>query len=123
MAEEDPDNARPKYKVARNEDQTSASKGVFSDIVEAEGFWRRLWEERGTGDENAEWLKEIELAISQRVPSPTLGAWTLETNEALKVTLKKRNWSAPGPDRVVNYWWKRACTLHEGVASAFKTIT
>ncbi|KAK2570691.1 hypothetical protein P5673_004379 [Acropora cervicornis] len=66
MAEEDPDNARPKYKVARNEDQTSASKGVFSDIVEAEGFWRRLWEERGTGDENAEWLKEIELAISQR---------------------------------------------------------
>ena len=63
MAEEDPDNARPKYKVARNEDQTSASKGVFSDIVEAEGFWRRLWEERGTGDENAEWLKEIELEI------------------------------------------------------------
>ncbi|KAK2549053.1 hypothetical protein P5673_030549 [Acropora cervicornis] len=58
MAEEDPDNAQ--YKVARNEDQTSASKGVFSDIVEAEGFWRRLWEERGTGDENAEWLKEIE---------------------------------------------------------------
>ena len=37
MAEEDPDNAQ--YKVARNEDQTSASKGVFSDIVEAEGFW------------------------------------------------------------------------------------
>ena len=123
MAEEDPDNARPKYKAARNEDQTSASKGVFSDIVEAEGFWRRLWEERGTGDENAEWLKEIELAISQRVPLPTVGTWTLETNEAVKVILKKRNWSAPGPDRVVNYWWKRACTLHEGVASAFKTIT
>ena len=123
MAEEDPDNARPKYKVARNEDQTSASKGVFSDIVEAEGFWRRLWEERGTGDENAEWLKEIELAISQHVPLPTVGTWTLETNEAVKVILKKRNWSAPGPDRVVNYWWNRACTLHEGVASAFKTIT
>ena len=77
MAEEDPDNARPKYKAARNEDQTSASKGVFSDIVEAEGFWRRLWEERGTGDENAEWLKEIELAISQRVPLPTVGTWGL----------------------------------------------
>ena len=123
MAEEDPDNARLKYKVARNEDQTSASKGVFSDTVEAEGFWRRLWEERGTGDENAEWLKEIELAISQRVPLPTVGTWTVETNEAVKGILKKRNWSAPGPDRVVNYWWKRACTLHEGFSSAFKTIT
>ena len=86
MAEEDPDNARPKYKVARNEDQTSASKGVLSDIVEAEGFWRRLWEERGTGDENAEWLKEIELAISQRVPSPTVGAWTLETTRRLRLS-------------------------------------
>ena len=68
MAEEDPDNARPKYKVARKEDQTSASKGVFNDLVEAEWFWRRLWEERGTGDKNAEWLKVIELAISQRFP-------------------------------------------------------
>ena len=63
------------------------------------------------------------MAISQRVPLPNVGTWTLETNEAVKVILKKRNWSAPGPDRVVNYWWKRACTLHEGVASAFKTIT
>ena len=38
MAAEDPDNARPKYKVARKEDQASTSKGASSDIVEAEGF-------------------------------------------------------------------------------------
>ena len=37
MAEEDPDNSRPKYKVPRNEDQTSASKGMFSDIGEDSG--------------------------------------------------------------------------------------
>ena len=73
MAEEDQDNARPKYKVARNEDQTSASKGVFSDIVEAEGFWRRLWEDRGTGAENAEWLTKIELAIGHQLSGP--GPW------------------------------------------------
>ena len=60
---------------------------MFSDIVEAEGFWRKLLDERGTGNENAECLKEIELAISQSVPSPTLGAWTVETNEAVKVIL------------------------------------
>ena len=66
MAAEDPDNARPKNKTALNEDQASASKGVFLDIVEAEGLWRKLWEERGTGDENAKWLTEIELAINKR---------------------------------------------------------
>ena len=82
-------------------------------------FWRRLWDGRGSGDGNAEWLKDIELAISKRVPSPTVGAWILVTNKAVKVILKKRNWSAPGADRMVNYWWKRACTLHEGVACAF----
>jgi len=38
MVAEDPDNARPKYKVVQNGDQTSACKGVFSDIVEAEGL-------------------------------------------------------------------------------------
>ena len=54
-------------------------------------------------DENAEWLKEMELAISQRVPLPIIGTWTLETNEAVKVILNKQKWSAPGPDRVVNY--------------------
>ena len=32
-----PDNARPKYKVPWNEDQTSASKVVFSDIGEDSG--------------------------------------------------------------------------------------
>ncbi|KAK2568094.1 hypothetical protein P5673_008026 [Acropora cervicornis] len=82
MAEEDPDNARPKYKVARNEDQTSASKGVFSDIVEAEGFWRRLWEERGTGDENAEWLKEIE-------PNGTGGGLAVLYKSTMKIELLK----------------------------------
>lgn len=56
MAVEETHNARPKYKkkVAR------ASKGVYSDIVKAEGFRRKLCEESGTRDEDAEWLKEIE---------------------------------------------------------------
>ena len=52
----------------------------------------------GEGDwnENAKWLKEIELAISQRVPLSTLGAWTLETNEAVKVILVLIGWLTIG---------------------------
>ena len=56
----------------------------------------------GTGDEwmiPAEWLKEKELAISQRVPLPTVGTWTLETNEAVKVILKHSR-----PQRLRSIW-------------------
>ena len=48
-AAEDPGNARPKYKK-ECEDQDRVNKGVFSDITEAEEFWRTLWEENGSGD-------------------------------------------------------------------------
>ena len=34
---------------------------------------------------------------------------------------RKKNWSAPGPDRLVNFWWKHA--LHEGVARSFEAIS
>ena len=36
---------------------------------------------------------------------------------------QKRNWSAPGPDRIVNYWWKSAHSLHEGVGECLQAIS
>ena len=35
---------------------------------------------------------------------------------------KKRNWSTPGPNRIVNYWWKKAEKLYQGVAPSFQEI-
>ena len=96
---------------------------MFEDIGEAKGFWRSLWEEQGSEDENAEWLKEIEEAIRQRVPPTSLEEWDLETVARAKVISKKRNWSAPGPDRVVNFLWKRECAVHEDVKISFKGIS
>ena len=71
------------------------------------GFWRKLWEERGTGNKNAAWLQEVKIAIHEQVPPPTGDEWALEVAEAVKVLSKKRNWSAPGPDKITNFWWKR----------------
>ena len=39
------------------------------------------------------------------------------------MVIKKRNWSAPSPERRVNYWWKRAHSLNEGVAECFRAIS
>lgn len=93
---------------------------MFNHIEEASEFWRTLWETEGTGDRNAAWLEEIRSAIHSRVPEPAQEDWDLDEMVAAKVLTKKKNWSAPGPDRLANFWWKRANSLHKGVATAFQ---
>ena len=83
---------------------------MFENIEEASGFWRKLWEERGTGNKNAAWLQGVKIAIHEQVPPPTGDEWVLEVAEAVKVLSTKRNWSAPGPDKITNFCWKRAST-------------
>ena len=61
-------------------------------------------------------------AIREKVPVPPEKDFDLSTKQAEKVIMKKRNWSAPGPDRIVNFWWKRANCLHVGIVSAFQVI-
>ena len=47
----------------------------------------------------------------------------MDPADAAKVLAKKENWSAPGSDRLANFWWKRAESLHGGVATAFEAIS
>ena len=99
------------------------NRNVFTDIDEASKYWRELWEARGSGNCTAEWLKDVEEAVNAKVPPPTNeSVYTLTTEQVAKTIRKKKNWSAPGPDRIANYWWKRIDVLHEGVAKAFETI-
>ena len=61
-------------------------------------------------------------AINSRVAAPTDEQFLLTKEEAVNAIRKKRNWSAPGPVRITNYWWKKAYSLHEGVSNAFMNI-
>ena len=38
---------------------------------------------------------------------PTNG-WNLTAEQVTKIIKRKKNWSAPGPDRTANFWWKKA---------------
>ena len=114
---------RPKHEgVSRNNCEEERER--FGSIEEASSFWRGLWEGEGTGNSHAVWLDEVRHAIFSKVPPPTDEDWTLETAEAVGVLKRKKNWSAPGPDRLVNFWWKRthAHALHQGVARSFEAI-
>ena len=87
------------------------------------GEREREREREGTGDKGAARLEEIRCAIESRVTPPPEEGWDLEPAGAVRVIVKKKNWSAPGPDSLANSWWKRVHSLHEGVASAFQAIS
>ena len=97
--------AKPKY-VHRQEDNES-QRNVFSNAEEATTFWRTLWDAQGAGNVKAEWLDEVRDAIREKVPVPPEKDFELSAKQAEKVIMKKRNWSAPGPDRIVNFLWKK----------------
>ena len=77
----------------------------------------------GLGIRTRPGCRKKKLAIHEQVPPPTGDEWALEVAEAVKVLSKKRNWSAPGPDKITNFSWKRASTLHEGVVESFKEVS
>lgn len=117
----DVEEARPRYQKISS--IGSREGEMFEDIEDTSSFWRELWETRGSGNEDAAWLQEMEDAIAMRVPPPPEEPWQFETSQGVRILLKKRNWSAPGPDKLVNYWWKRAHALHDGVTWAFLAIS
>ena len=104
LCKEDED--RSKYQNSTSSD--AGSEHTFENIEEASSFWIELCESRGTGNKDIEWLSRIKEAIARKVPTSSEDPWTLKCSDAVKCLLKKRNWSAPGPDHLINYWWKRA---------------
>ena len=69
---------------------------------------------KGSGDPSAPWLGEVREATKESVPEPRQDGFTFESTTTRKVITKKKNWSAPGPDKIANFWLKNACTLQEG---------
>lgn len=75
-----------------------------------------------SGSVTAEWLNDVRDAIGQKVPVPPGKDFELSVKQTEKVIMKKRYWSAPDPDRLVNFWWKRVYCRHGGIARALQVI-
>ena len=85
-------------------------------------FWIDLWEKEGQGNANAKWLQEIWSAFARNVPSSSEGDGMLDTKTVEKALVKRKAWSAPGPDKIVNCWWKKLTVMHKDMAKAFQAI-
>ena len=95
---------RPSYQENTNNSSHGNGGDTFEIIEEGSILQQSPWELSSTGNKDAEWLqKEV---IVTHAPPPLDEAWQLESSEAVIVLLKKINWSEPGPERLVDYWWK-----------------
>ena len=112
------DSDRSKYDAGLQ--NTKDQETWFKDLNEATSFWKTLWKGEGTGNNEAEWLEEIREGIREKVPDQSDDCFELSNDRAAKVINKKRNWSAPGPDRIANFWWKKTNPLYEGVSRRFR---
>ena len=54
----------------------------------------------GTEDKRAAWLEEIRSTMESRVLPPLEEGWDLEPAGAVRVIVKQKHWSVPGPDRL-----------------------
>ena len=106
MLESQADIDKPNYnRVAQG---TQVNNYAFTNIDEASSFWKSLWEEEGSGDTEAEWIEEAREAMEDEVPEVPTDGWNLNAEQVTKIIKKKKNWSAPGPERIANLWWKKA---------------
>ena len=123
MIKEEKDNTRPKYKTPQCTTEGS-ERQMFENIDEASSYWKSLWEQSSTNisTTRVSWLNEVKRGFDKLVLVPPADLFQLSTEASTKVIKQKRNWSAPGPDRLANFWWKKATCLHQGIATCFAAI-
>ena len=71
---------------------------------------------------SVKWLTKIKSAVHKRVGASTDSEGLLDRDEAVKVIRRKKNWSSPGPDRIVNFRWKNTSSLHKDLLICFQSV-
>ena len=107
MINNDKENDQPIFK------EVPKSRKFFQSTEDVERFWKSLWTKQDEGNPNAEWLKETEEVFATMVPEIDHDDLITTPCEFLKNVKKKRNWSSPGPDLIVNFWLKKLTVTHE----------
>ena len=100
--DEDKDNLQPEY----DEKKSQKEQKHFENQNDVETFWRNLWEAEDKGNPQAEWLTTFREMFREMIPDTDVEV-TFSEKDSFDNIKKKKNWSAPGPDRIVNFWWKK----------------
>ena len=95
---------------------------IFENVDEVVNFWAGIWEKEDSGNSQAPWIDEIEQVFKNIVPVIDTDPIPITEAILLRSIKKKKNWSAPGPDLIVNFWWKHLTSTHKLIAKLFYII-
>ena len=121
MVNDDKENDRPKFK--NDCSSTPVDAYTFESVEEASRFWRQFWEGWGTGNEDPGWLEENNLLSIVACHHLKRKAGLLEHRKQLRSCQRRKVGARLGQIlRLTNFWWKRVCSLHVNVVTAFRSI-
>ena len=60
--------------------------------------------------------------MEEAVPEQEVGEINITKETNTKALKRKKNWSAPGPDEICNYWLKKLTTVHKPMAHASQEL-
>ena len=102
--------------------QIEKERKFFVDADPVINFWKALWCKQDQGHPDAEWLSEYKELFEKEIPEVNNGDIVIAEDTAWNAIKKKRNWSSPGPDLVVNFWLKKLSVMHTIINETFKII-
>lgn len=114
--ENDPDNMRPVYM------EHAEIKRYFDNPAEVETFWGNLWKSPDIGNPNAEWLTNFQEKFAELVPNIYEGDLHVTPSICIEAIKKKKNWTSAGPDKIVNFWWKKLRVVTDFSAHIFDSL-
>jgi hypothetical protein len=83
------------------------------DINEVESYWKNIWTNSETHNQNATWITEEQNDSNKYQDMPTIQITTTDFKLAVKRT---HNWKTPGIDNIQNYWYKYLPATHSKFA-------
>lgn len=110
-------NEREFYNCIRN-DKPDYGEGL-PEIGEVTQFWANLWENPVQHSDDGMWLAEEERQCNGVGDMTAVVVTAQDVREATRYT---RNWAAPGPDFVHNFWYKKLTTIHGRMAECFNMV-
>ena len=91
-------------------------------VADVQSFWQDLYEKVEPFNADAQWIGRFKSFCDDHLKEVDPSC-PLITPESVRAALKgKRNFSAPGPDRINNLWWKRFPSTHFHIARNFHQI-